>query len=400
MTGVYDHVSGRLSDLDKQVVAAVPPGGNWRDLPEDFPSKRVEQIRFGAKNGGGSRSTYYGRLQWQRPSYTISTYITRPGNGCFIHPEADRLITIREAARLQTFPDAIRFAGTARRRCTQVGNAVPPLLAYHLGGAIPQGTVIDLFAGAGGLGIGLGLAGHKVALSVDIDPDACKTVASYVGDGHTVVRADLTHESELEDLVNQAVDLSPDIDLVVGGPPCQGFSTAGPCRVDDPRNRLLLAFLVFVERTRPRRVLMENVPALRWRGAAFLDEVCERLSAMGYVTDTVILHAEAYGVPQLRRRLIVQGTLEGPTRWPAPTHPIVDPAFPSDQPGPPGTGATTTVRDAIGDLSATALGDVDALARYVTPATSALQRWVRGEATLKELVPLANLVEGAGIQQR
>jgi DNA (cytosine-5)-methyltransferase 1 len=265
--------------------------------------------------------------------------------------------------------------------------------------ALPPGRAIDLFAGAGGLGLGLTLSGHQVVLSADIDSDACKTLASNTGNAHAVVRADLTSESELNGLIDHALDLVPDIDLVVGGPPCQGFSTAGPCRVDDPRNRLVLAFLVFVERTRPRRVLMENVPALQWRGSAFLHEVRERLSAMGYVTDTVILHAEAYGVPQLRRRLFVQGTLEGPVQWPAPTHSIVEPAFPGSQPGKPGTGPSVTVQDAIGDLSLSAVEDVDTLVRYASPATSALQRWARGDLTIHELVPTATIVEGAGNQQ-
>ena len=87
---VDSHTSGTLSDLDRAVVAAVPPGGDWRNLPVDFPSQRVQQIRAGAANGGGSRSTYYGRLREDRPAYTINTFITRPGNGCFIHPIANR----------------------------------------------------------------------------------------------------------------------------------------------------------------------------------------------------------------------------------------------------------------------------------------------------------------------
>ena len=61
---VTDHVSGGLSALDRIVVEAVPAGGNWRDLPDDFPSKRIEQIRRSAAAREGSRSTYYGRLRW------------------------------------------------------------------------------------------------------------------------------------------------------------------------------------------------------------------------------------------------------------------------------------------------------------------------------------------------
>lgn len=64
---VDSHTSGTLSDVDRIVVTSVPPGGNWRDLPDDFPSQRVRQIRHGAANGGGSRSTYYGRLRNDRP---------------------------------------------------------------------------------------------------------------------------------------------------------------------------------------------------------------------------------------------------------------------------------------------------------------------------------------------
>jgi DNA (cytosine-5)-methyltransferase 1 len=391
---VTDHVAGRLSELDKQIVAAVPPGGNWRDLPLDFPSKRIAQIRVGAASGGGSRSTYYGRLQWHRPSYTINTYINRPGNGCFIHPEANRLITVREAARLQTFPDSIRFEGTTRPRCVQVGNAVPPLLAYQLGLIMPLGTVVDLFAGAGGMGFGLALAGHRMVLSADNDGDACKTLGNYVDERHSVARADLSREVELDALVEQARGLATDLDLVVGGPPCQGFSTAGPCRVDDDRNRLVLAFLRFVEQTRPGRVLLENVPALRWRGAALLEEVCERLSRLGYITDVVILHAEAYGVPQLRRRLFVQGTLNGVPCWPMPTHPLVDPAFPGDQPGSSGALHTATVRDAIDDLPASVAANPDSPVPYATPARSALQQWARADLDIGNLLPAATLVEG------
>lgn len=403
MNGVSDHTSGKLSELDKLVVASVPPGGNWRDLPEDFPSKRVDQIREGARSGGGSRSTYYGRLRWDRPAYTISTYITRPGNGCFIHPESSRLISIREAARLQTFPDRVRFTGTARKRCMQVGNAVPPLLAYHLGRCFENGSVVDLFSGAGGLGLGLEMAGHQIVLSADFDKDACATLRQTSPDTSLVVNADLSNDNEIDDLVRRALSRSPDLDLVVGGPPCQGFSTAGPCRVDDPRNRLLLAFLRFVERSRPRRVLMENVPALRWRGSSFLDEVRDRLAALGYETDIAILHAEAYGVPQLRRRLVLQGTLEGEILWPAPLHQLTMPAFPADQPGSsasPDLPAPLNVRDAISDLPLDVVDDMDEAVDYRGEASTPLQQWLRGHQEIECFAPFTRVVEGAGDPQQ
>jgi DNA (cytosine-5)-methyltransferase 1 len=254
---VFDHVSGTLSALDQEVVRHVPSGGNWRDLPNDFPSARVRQIRNSAARGEGSRSTYYGRLDWARPSYTISTYITRPGNGAFIHPELPRLITVREAARLQSFPDHVRFHGTLRQRCMQVGNAVPPLVAYRLGTTMPVSTVVDLFAGAGGVGLGLGWAGHRVIASVDNNPDACRTVASLHGPSHLTLQRDLSEDADVADVVTSVrARLSGEqLGLLTGGPPCQGFSTAGPCRVDDPRNGLVLSFLKIVEQLRPAEVL-------------------------------------------------------------------------------------------------------------------------------------------------
>ena len=90
-----------------RMVVAIPSGGNWKNIPLDVPSKRVEGIRL-----SGGRTTYYGRLRWDYPAYTIATYFNRPGNGCNIHPDdasanipQHRLISFREAARIQSFPD-------------------------------------------------------------------------------------------------------------------------------------------------------------------------------------------------------------------------------------------------------------------------------------------------------
>jgi len=97
---IFNHQVSGLSDLDLDMVSSVPPGGNWKNIPLSVPSKRLEQIR---KSGG--RTTLYGRLEREMPSYTISTYFNRPGNGTFIHPDyfknsmegytQDRLISAR-----------------------------------------------------------------------------------------------------------------------------------------------------------------------------------------------------------------------------------------------------------------------------------------------------------------
>lgn len=384
---IFDHVSGRLSELDADIVRHVPPGGNWRNLPDDFPSARVRQIRASAARGEGSRSTYYGRLAWNRPSYTISTYLTRPGNGCFIHPEQERLLTIREAARLQSFPDCVRFHGTLRQRAMQVGNAVPPLLGYHLGVTSPACTAIDLFSGAGGFSLGLTWAGHELVASVDIDEQACRTLERALP-AHTVLRADLSDSESLRLTVGHVKKAlgSRELGMLAGGPPCQGFSTAGPCRVNDPRNRLVLAFLRAVEQLEPHRVLFENVPALRWRGQAFLHEVTSRLDHLGYQVEARILHTEAYGVPQLRRRLVIQASQDASFVWPQPTHALSDPCFRGEQPGPlTDAPRPRTVGDAIADLSVLPSPSPD------EPVAAALAgtiyaRWARGEIALQTLL--------------
>ncbi|HGT4724846.1 TPA: DNA cytosine methyltransferase, partial [Escherichia coli] len=82
---IPNHKAAKLSELDMMIVNSVPPGGNWKNIPLDVPSKRIEQIRDSYAQGKGSRSTYYGRLLPDMPAYTINTYFNRPGNGCHIH---------------------------------------------------------------------------------------------------------------------------------------------------------------------------------------------------------------------------------------------------------------------------------------------------------------------------
>jgi DNA (cytosine-5)-methyltransferase 1 len=387
---VYDHTAGRLSELDQQVVAAVPPGGNWRNLPESFPSARVRQIRSSAAAGEGSRSTYYGRLQPDKPAYTISTYFNRPGNGCFIHPAADRLITIREAARLQGFPDSFRFAGRGRARFVQVGNAVPPLLAYQIARILPGQTVVDLFSGAGGLALGFSWAGFETLAAVDNNSAAVDAYMQNNPRSGVARVADLGEPAELEktlQMIKRRAGVGG-IDVLVGGPPCQGFSTAGKSLAIDARNKLVFSFVRAVEVLRPRHVVMENVAALLWRrGRPFLDEVVRQLQRCGYRTAVSLLHAEAFGVPQLRRRLILLATLDGDIRWPVPTNGFSAPAYPAHQPGlDESLPSPRTVSEAIGDLPAISTSDPDQPVAYASGPATPFQEWARGELSADELL--------------
>jgi DNA (cytosine-5)-methyltransferase 1 len=388
---IYDHTAGTLSDLDRQVVEAVPPGGNWRDLPLDFPSQRIEQIRRGAASGGGSRSTYYGRLSWDRPSYTISTFFSRPGNGAFIHPEASRLITVREAARLQSFPDSYRFSGKGRARFVQVGNAVPPLLAYQMVRGLEQGAAVDLFCGAGGLSLGLEWAGFDVIAAVDNNQKALTTYQiNRVGDDTTWV-TDLADEANREVVLKEIKRRagSHGVTLLAGGPPCQGFSTAGNCLTDDPRNRLVYAFVESVEELEPRFVLMENVPALLFsRGRHVLAEIRSALHKLGYSTTVIIAHAEGYGIPQLRRRLLMMATKGRPSTWPEPWREILAPHHLPYQPHAElATTKATSVWEAISDLPRSEAADTDTAAPLVSDPTSDYQRWARSLIPIEGLIP-------------
>lgn len=120
------HEHPRMSATDRILVSFIPPGGNYRDVPDAHSTPRIMNFK---KTGG--RTTTYGRLHPNRPSFTINTYFRRPNVGANFHPSEQRLITIREAMRLQSIPDRFELAdlGTQDARNALIGNAVPPLLA-------------------------------------------------------------------------------------------------------------------------------------------------------------------------------------------------------------------------------------------------------------------------------
>lgn len=116
-----------MSDTDQRLVSFIPPGGNYRDVPDEHATQRI--LNF--KRMGG-RTTTYGRLHKKRPSFTVNTYFRRPNVGSNFHYSEDRLITVREAMRLQAIPDRFEIApgGAQDARNALVGNAVPPILAH------------------------------------------------------------------------------------------------------------------------------------------------------------------------------------------------------------------------------------------------------------------------------
>jgi DNA (cytosine-5)-methyltransferase 1 len=215
---------------------------------------------------------------------------------------------------------------------------------------------IDLFAGAGGLSLGFEQAGFDVAASLEIDPIHCAT-HEYNFPKTEILCADAT-KIRGKDFLERIGRKRGEVDVVFGGPPCQGFSLIGKRLSDDPRNQLLFHFLRLVDELRPAYFVMENVAGLMIGASksvleAFLDSATE----IGY--DTVrpprVLNAANYGVPQNRRRVFVLGFRRGnkvPIYPEATTLARSQDGTPLESRDKPGINLPTgpSVGEAIGDL--------------------------------------------------
>ena len=301
---ILNHTTFKLSDLDLEMIKAVPQGGSWKDIPPETvkKSKRLERI---TKTGG--RTTLYGRIDYNKPSYTITTYFNRPGNGTYVHPVHERVISVREAARFQTFRDDYYFFGNKTQMLKQVGNAVPTVLAYQIGRSIVEKTgctkSIDLFCGAGGMTVGFKAAGISSLLSNDIEESACATL-KINNPEIPVLCGDITQEGT-KSAVEKAAK-SGGADIICGGPPCQGFSMAGFRADDDPRNQLFREFADIVKRVNPKVIVFENVEGLlSYQGGKTYREVHTLFAELGYKTEGRFLMANDYAVPQKRKRVII-----------------------------------------------------------------------------------------------
>jgi len=196
-------------------------------------------------------------------------------------------------------------------------------------------TVIDLFSGAGGLSLGFQAAGCRVLAAIDVNEAAARTFAENFarlqGDAAPLVLSG--DEGNLEVIDFQRIALKQHPDILIGGPPCQGFSWLGRAKLDslseegfagDPRNALYRRFLDAADLWRPRAVVMENVPGmLSVNGKNVADEAAADLASRGYRVGYAVLNAVWFGVPQFRERLFFIGIkddlLVNPT-MPTPTH--------------------------------------------------------------------------------
>lgn len=207
---------------------------------------------------------------------------------------------------------------------------------------------VALFAGAGGLSLGFKMAGFDVVVATDFDK-AVEITYSYNNLNTKFIRADI-RKLHAEDLLSPAGIKPGEIDIVIGGPPCQGFSLANQQSrfLDNPNNQLFRDFIRIVKEIRPRWFLMENVVGLlRMKKGEIRDEILEAFEKLGYTTTAQVLRAVDYGVPQIRERIFFVGNCEGKTFfYPEATHFELKP----HQAAVSSQKAFITVKQAIWDL--------------------------------------------------
>lgn len=222
-------------------------------------------------------------------------------------------------------------------------------------------TLIDLFSGCGGLSKGFMDAGYDVLLGVDHDKDSLETF-KLNHENSEVLNLDLFDISNVKKIKKALNGVVPDV--IVGGPPCQGFSLTGTRNFDDKRNQLYLSMIEAVKELKPKAFLIENVPGVaRLYGGKVKDEIISRLTKLGYTVNMQILIAADYGVPQIRKRLVFVGIKNKNFVFPEPTH-------------TPENYLTTS--EAIGDLPSRKDDFGEENDRYSKEAKTSYQKKMRG----------------------
>ncbi len=237
-------------------------------------------------------------------------------------------------------------------------------------------TVLDIFAGGGGLSLGFRSAGYRIIAAVDKDPVAAEVYRKnapevlFIGPTQDEPeQGDITVVDGVT-LLTQAGVAEGKLDLLIGGPPCQGYSVIGQRKADDARNLLYRQFVRLLDELRPQAFLFENVRglihAVDTNGVKVLDTLLSAFRALGYSATPHLIDAVNYGIPQYRQRLFIVGTRDGSEI----TIPLSLPEAP----------IYVSVLDAIGDLPST----VSNLATlpYASEPESDYAKLLRGDTAL------------------
>lgn len=356
---ISNHIARKVGEIVQKRIDHLGIGQKMQDLPEELWH---ESFRFYVKEDptrrGGPNMRMI-RLDPKKPSLTVTGFIFNK----FVHPFENRFVTVREAARLQGFPDDFSFWGSLTSTQQQVGNAVPiplgkALFAQIRDFALLNGyvrdnslTALSLFCGAGGLDLSAHFASTElckinVRVAMDCWEDACNSLKGYSHIDTNVQQADISSIVDPVCFWQEHSKIIENPDIIFGGPPCQAFSQAGKQKaLDDERGVLVFQFIRFIEKLRPKFFIMENVANLQAinKGQLYQD-ILKQMAKLGYNVTSGVLCAADYGAPQLRRRMIFIGcrTKYGVIHLPEPTH--------SEGPSLLGLPLYTTVADAFAGL--------------------------------------------------
>ena len=177
-------------------------------------------------------------------------------------------------------------------------------------------NVVDMFSGCGGLSLGFQMAGYNIKGMIDFDEDSLETAEANNLAEH-YLNLDLFKENWLEKFLNQ-INFN-EVDIIVAGPPCQGFSLTGPRKLDDKRNQLYKAVYDLVSKSKPKAFLIENVKGMAtlYKGKV-KEDIVKQFSSLGYNVSTKILNSKDFGVPQSRERLFYIGLKDKSFNFPSP----------------------------------------------------------------------------------
>lgn len=236
-------------------------------------------------------------------------------NWTFIHPEQDRLISIREWARLQSFPDNFVFYWSKGSQYKEIWNAVPPLLwraiAELIKPYVENKSFVDLFAWAWWISLWFEMEWFHSEWCIELVEHYYETyVKNKKSFLDSFICGDITQEEVRLSLVEKVRDKK--IWVIIWWPPCQGFSLAWLRNPDDPRNKLFMDYVKIVEKIKPEMFIMENVPGiLSMQWGKVIEAILKSFRDIWYyVNEPMILNAEEYWVPQRRRRVIIIWSLK------------------------------------------------------------------------------------------
>ncbi|PAK21370.1 hypothetical protein CJJ23_02410 [Mycoplasmopsis agassizii] len=291
---ITNHSRRISNELVTKRMSYIPQGGNWQNIP----------IELGT--GGGTHSNAYKRLDSNKPSITIK----HAAKAMIIHPLKDRILTVREVARLQSFHDNFEFTGSNSDQHQQLANAVPPLLGKAIAEQIyknisfeneTQLKFIDLFSGLGGFRLAFEKNNCKCVFSSEIDKYAVET---YKENFNETPKGDIT-KIDSNDIPNH--------DILCAGFPCQSFSVAGKrLGFNDARGTLFFEIARILKDKQPNAFILENVKGIiNHDGGKTLETILNIINDLGYSYQYKVLNSKDFGIPQSRERWYCIGIKNG-----------------------------------------------------------------------------------------